>query len=400
MKLHLFTATYPTGFGESFLNNELPSLAKEFDEVILYPFDKKDVVQTAFDGKQKVVYHTAKNSLSFADYLLILRVMATEFFNIKQKKFFITKLRRWFATLKKSMQLANWIAAQQLDTSDAFYSFWMNEWALALALQRKRDKTLNFIFRINGYDIHDDRHEGNYMPFKYFIHRETTKIIPLSKTSCEYVKKRTKFPEKVTFNYYGTKDFGWIAEQKNEVFTIFSCSGVIPLKRIDKMARVIQQLPFPVKWVHHGDGPSLADVLNVVKTFPNSVEFVHSKRLANYFEVLQLQKRLAPDLFINLSTTEGLPVTIMEAQSFGTPILVNNCGSCQEFITPFTGILVDVNESPEEIAKKITKFEGCDRGKHYPRERIRKFWEDNFSAEKNYTRFAHEIKDYFNGIKR
>jgi len=128
------------------------------------------------------------------------------------------------------------------------------------------------------------------------------------------------------------------------------------------------------------------------------INFHHSKKIENYFEVLEMQKTIAPDIFINLSTTEGLPITLMEAISFGTPILVNNVGSCSEFIRPFTGIMVGVDETEEIIAKKITKF-SMSRDQ-YPRKDIKTFWKDNFSAINNYKKFASELKQIFNGIKR
>lgn len=400
MKLHLFTANYPNGFGESFLNNELPFLSPAFDEVILYPFAKKETIQTAFTGEQNVVYQNSfdtKKKVSLKDKILIIKILRIEWMGISKKMFFLKQIRSFYAMLKQSIYLANWIEEQELDSSDAFYSFWMNEWALALSILNLKDRKRKFIFRINGYDIYDERHPGNYLPFRHFIYSRATKVIPLSKTSATYARSKTKYKDKVEPSYFGTPDLGGAAKKETDVFTVFTCSSAIPLKRLDKIAKVITLLDFPVMWVHHGDGETIQEVERILEG-NKTVDFKHSKKVEDYNEVLELQKKLAPDLFINLSTSEGLPVTLMEAQSFGTPILVNNVGSCMEFIRPFTGISADINESPYEIAKKITKLRSLK--KNYNPEKIREFWQENFSAKNNYSNFAKEIKAYFNEFKK
>lgn len=400
MKLHLFTANYPTGFGESFLNNELPHLAAEFEEVCIYPYAKKESIQQAFKGEQKVVYHSdekQETAIRLSDKILIFRILLIEWLGCSNKSYFLRHIRTFFATLKKAMVLANWIGKQGLNEQDVYYSFWMNEWALALAILRKKGKPFNFVFRVNGYDIYDERHPGNYLPFRYFVYSQALRIIPLSETSANYVKNKTKFSAKVKHSYFGTKDFGEVDQKERERFTVFTCSSAIPLKRLDKIARVLGHLDFELDWVHHGDGATIAEVEKELQKHKH-IRFRHSKKVEDYYQVLEMQKRLAPDIFINLSTTEGLPITLMEAISFGTPILVNEVGSCVEFIRPFTGIMVGVDETEEIIAKKIAKFSTS--RERYSREDIKAFWRTNFSAENNYKNFASELKQTFNGIKR
>lgn len=49
------------------------------------------------------------------------------------------------------------------------------------------------------------------------------------------------------------------------------------------------------------------------------------------------------DVFINLSTNEGVPVSIMEAISFDIPIVATDVGGTSEIVTDETGILVSSN---------------------------------------------------------
>ena len=390
-RLHLFTANFPTGFGESFLNNELPFLEKTFDEVTIYPHDKKDTQQKAFQNSSQVVcWQDDKKTepLSTADKLFLVNILLKEFIQTPKKRVFLKRSRELYAQLKNTMLLANWMKEERFSVDDLYYSFWMNEWALALALAKKRGKNIRFVFRVNGYDIYSERHPGGYMPFQHFIYEQADRIIPLSKTSEAYLKSKNIYPDKIKHSYFGTKDPGPIEDKKDNVFTVFSCSSAKPLKRLDKIAKVLSLLPFDVKWVHHGDGGTIKDVEKIVNTTGN-IEFTLSSKVEDYNEVIRLQQKLVPDLFINLSTTEGLPITAMEAISMGIPLLLNDVGSCREYIVPATGILVEPNEDEQTISEKIVNFR--EQQSAYSVEKIRAFWHQNFSAEKKYSEFAKSL---------
>ena len=46
------------------------------------------------------------------------------------------------------------------------------------------------------------------------------------------------------------------------------------------------------------------------------------------------------DLFVNMSLSEGIPVSIMEAISFGIPIIATNVGGNAEIVNDETGVLI------------------------------------------------------------
>lgn len=91
------------------------------------------------------------------------------------------------------------------------------------------------------------------------------------------------------------------------------------------------------------------------------------------------------DLFINMSTNEGVPVSIMEAMSFGIPILATDVGSTSEEVVEQVGELLSSNPTIEEITTTIRKMLNS---KYSPRE----FWLENYNAEKNYKNFANYLK--------
>ena len=98
------------------------------------------------------------------------------------------------------------------------------------------------------------------------------------------------------------------------------------------------------------------------------------------------------DLFINVSETEGIPVSIMEAMSFGIPCIATNVGGNPEIVNATNGFLISANPSVEEIKKVLIDFMQLNTEKHIElRRNARKTWEQNFNAESNYTQFFSEL---------
>ena len=99
------------------------------------------------------------------------------------------------------------------------------------------------------------------------------------------------------------------------------------------------------------------------------------------------------DLFVNTSSLEGLPVSIMEACSFGIPVVATDVGGTKEIVRDGkNGFLLGADFKPETLAndiERICRMTGKER--NAMRTASRKIWEENFNAAGNYERFAHAI---------
>ena len=99
------------------------------------------------------------------------------------------------------------------------------------------------------------------------------------------------------------------------------------------------------------------------------------------------------DIFINLSTTEGLPVSIMEAMSYGIPVIATNVGGTSEIVDNESGILIDIDFTNELLCDIICKINFMDQSKKDEmRKKALNKWKYEFQAEKNYTEFYNRIK--------
>jgi len=97
------------------------------------------------------------------------------------------------------------------------------------------------------------------------------------------------------------------------------------------------------------------------------------------------------DLFFNFSTTEGLPVSMMEAQAYGIPILAPDIGGISEIVNEQTGFLVDVNSSILDLSKKILDISINTKELELKKKCSYENWIKNFNAESNYKHLVSKL---------
>ena len=86
------------------------------------------------------------------------------------------------------------------------------------------------------------------------------------------------------------------------------------------------------------------------------------------------------DLFINTSSSEGLPVSIMEACSFGIPAIATPCWRTSEIVQDGkTGFLMEF--APNVLAEQIVVFSRLPQEQRQTlRADCRKVWKNNSSG--------------------
>ncbi len=391
MNLNFFTAEFPYLEKETIIENEIVVAADYFDKIKIFPhyFD-------SVSGKRELPGNTIVEQLgnyssvrlNFKDYLLILRLLLTEFSFSSNKKYFLKNTKRWLKLLFLACKKAKWIENEKLLLEDSVaYSYWMNDWALALVFLKRRNIVDRFVFRCGGFDIWDERYQGNYLPFRNLIYQHAQKVYPNSKVAEDYIKTRTKFKDKISAKYLGTTDNGFVEDRNNDdTFTIVSCSSVIPLKRVELIFEIVSKLERKTEWIHFGAGSEFDKLKEAVESYsgPHKISLKGSVRNQ---EILNFYKSHFVDLFISASTTEGLPVSMQEAVSFGIPVVGTDVGGVHEVVNSTTGYLIDKDFDSTTVANLIDSIEtGLDRKK------IRQFWLDNFESVSVYGDFFKELK--------
>jgi glycosyltransferase involved in cell wall biosynthesis len=183
------------------------------------------------------------------------------------------------------------------------------------------------------------------------------------------------------------------------VFTIVTCSNLIALKRVDLIIEALANVKCEtnIMWYHFGDGP-----LRQSLEMKAATHFKNNNRISWQFMgqvknevLLSFYRDKQIDLFINTSSTEGLPVSIMEAQAFGIPAIATDVGGVREIINSETGTLVPSDVSAIKLASLIENYVVMDsKSKYNLRVNSSHNARKSFDAKKNYKDFISQL----NGI--
>jgi glycosyltransferase involved in cell wall biosynthesis len=394
MNLNFFTASYPYNGGEYIIENEIPILSNEFKQIKIFSHSTKqnitrEIPNNVFDLN---LDDLKRSKLSLKYYFIIIYFFIVEFLKSNKKVFYIRKYRKWLSLLKQAAHKSQAIEKQDLLLSNSVnYSFWLNDWALVLTFLKKRKTIKKFVVRCGGYDIWNERHEGNYLPFRGLIYKYADKIIPNTKKGEDYIKSLNVYPNKICFQYLATSDYGLGKFNDDKILTIISVSNVISLKRVDLIIEILKDVNQNVRWFHFGDGELMENIKDKAKSIKDKHEVKFFGQVYNS-EIIDFYKNNTVNLFVTTSESEGLPVTVQEAISFGVPILATNVGGMSEIVNDITGLLLDKDFNTKIASDFINNFNESKFNSLSQRKNIREFWKKNFEAKSVYHNFSNEIK--------
>lgn len=156
------------------------------------------------------------------------------------------------------------------------------------------------------------------------------------------------------------------------------------------MLDVLERLPENYSWVHFGGGSDL-ETLKSKAASMGLKERVDLKGFVTNEDFFVYLSETPVLLFISLSKNEGLPYSMMEAISFGIPLLSTDVGGCSEICNSSTGLIIPKDFNLEEVVENIYRIERSHLNSLSGRKQIKNFWDNNFKANKNYFEFYNEI---------
>lgn len=410
--LILLTNSYPYSSEEPFIESEMPYLAKAFDKVVVLAVGLgKGEPETRKTPENVDCYNIGKTSKAVSRAISVLKGAMNAVFPSKTPKdaeartsfkkrvfceYFNARGEREFSLCKEFLDKYDF---SEYD-SVTIYSYWF--FVTALVGCKVRDyissqcKNLKFISRGHGYDVYRYANSMNYLPLREYLLERVDSVHPCSIDGEKYmIEQFPEYKDKISHRYLGTEDDG-LSEMNEDCFHIVSCSRMVNLKRVDRIASALALLRDenigPVKWTHIGDGETMHAVKQVCESKLDFMQVNLVGRISNT-QVKEFYKKEKVDLLLNVSTTEGLPVSMMEALSFSIPVIATDVGGVSEIIKDgFDGLLVSSHFTDEELAEKIKELIVSDKeSRKKMRDNARSFWEENFDAQSNYSRFAEEI---------
>ena len=162
---------------------------------------------------------------------------------------------------------------------------------------------------------------------------------------------------------------------------------MLPVKRVHLIAAALKHTQREIKWTHIGGGETLSLVLVESGDIGDNVE-VDLKGQIAHEEVLTWFEKNSADVFVNVSSSEGLPVSIMEAFSYGIPAIATAVGGMPEIVTEDCGVLLESDFKPEELGAIL---EGWDVSNTARRDAALTKQRTEYSSWGNELKFAADI---------
>jgi glycosyltransferase involved in cell wall biosynthesis len=399
--LFVFTKHFPYGSAEQYLVDELPYLSAAYDKVVFVPaeiFDASKPAQRPLLSNCEILLlneEGAKFPVRKA-WGEIMSVYAGEWLRCRSKSWFWKEKKRYASVLLHQSHLATVLAAllkeRYAGFKPSFYAYWIHNSSIMLGLMKRRGDIKSFICRGHSIDLYEwDWVLTRYvkiLPFYHFIIRKATYIFSISKHGADHLRKRfSTMPDKFSFSRLGVADLGINPFHGDVTFTVVSCSNFSDNKRIPAIAELISKMKTPVRWIHFGDGPGRDKVEEVIRNFPSHC----TAELRGYTpneQIKEFYRTETVNLFINLSEAEGIPVSLMEAISFGIPVMATDVYGNPEVANEETGFTVAFNSTDEALAGLADKFAADLVRQQEVRLSARNFYLLHFNAQKNYQDFT------------
>jgi glycosyltransferase involved in cell wall biosynthesis len=412
--LLFLTKSFPYGTDEAFIENEMPYIYKTFSKVVIIACDvppmSKEVRPVSNKCKVFRIDSKPKKIHKLQDIVSGIRCLFCPSEILKQEyklcpnllaKIFLTYFEGKSKRILSEILTNGYLNSVQ-DGPVVLYSYWMFTTAKIgadiLAL-----KAINCIYsftRAHRYDLYEDKNPVGYLPYRTLFFNRYNHIFPCSNNGTFYLQQRyPAWKDKIKTAFLGSLDHGLNPAGCGDVFRIVSCSRIHPIKRVEKIIEAISLLDKPntsLEWIHiGGKGKSLKRLEEFAKKKLRHVKYILHGALTN-LEVLDYYTNTPVDIFVNVSFSEGLPVSIMEAMSFGIPVLATDVGGTSEIVLDKeNGYLIPKDFKVWQMSDIISLFcidKNSDTVQKM-RKKARNHWENCFQADLNYGEFYKTLQD-------
>jgi glycosyltransferase involved in cell wall biosynthesis len=394
--IYVFTSSFPCDLqGEMYLWDELPHLVKAFDAVYFLPQNGTIAIKSLPENCFVIPSPKIKNQkLTFSIFLQAIKWALSDFSIIVNKKLLFKLFIYNYSLLKQLIFKANYYSAiikNGRSENVYLYAYWFSDYATIASLVKQNLPQATAISRAHGYDVFENQTEYDFIPFRKLQFRYLDSVFSVSKAGANHLKKNNPtYEKKVKLSYLGTLNYTNQINPISKKFQIASCSIIRDVKRLHLMVDILKHTEIPITWHVIGNGPDFENIQKLVTALPNHIEVVFYGLLSKQ-EIDLFYKTTAINLFISLSSSEGLPVSMMEAQSYGIPIMSTDVGGCNEICNDKTGFLIGPDFDARDVSDRIKEFSNSSKNTYEFHQKCKLYWEMHFNADVNYKEFTSSI---------
>lgn len=399
--LIIITEGHP-GIDTGFIHPELNVIHEFFSRIEVYPTKWEDT-KDKFDFPSNIKF--SKELSEFLKTFTSAKKKVKGFLSpLFLQNIYKTKPRDYISLLNScgyASLFGDWILKKGFNTTDTvFYTYWLTLPALSLSWLKEKGRVNYFISRIHGYDLFDERGDRILNFFKPYIFRNISCLFCISDNGKSYLSERhNAFTRKFKVCRLGIANNRDLCRSGSERLELVSCSFISSVKRIELLIKGIEwfQKRHPginIRWTHIGGGSGLESIRKKCVENLGSGSWLLKGNM-EIGDILDLYSASYFDCFMNVSESEGLPVSIMEAQSAGIPVIATAVGGTSEIVNSINGFLLSPDPSDEEISDAIFNVYSHREEWKEKRALSRKNWQENFKAETNYRQFGEEVISLF-----
>ncbi|WP_434966330.1 glycosyltransferase [Janibacter indicus] len=407
--LVLFTNYFPFHTGEEYLETELPYLVKQFDRVVIVPvmLDAQMEQTRQLPDTVTVVRVPSSNTprTRLADVIRFGPASLGDGVARRQTPFWAVHhfaYDLYFASRGHAFwRRARTAVLQAIEGSDevVIYSYWLYVTALAAtALQREiPTRTTRMVSRAHRYDVLPSANMLGYLPLREEVVSPFDAVHPVAHAGYEELAHSVPdHLERISVRRLGVEGPADIPVRSHCPLNIVSCSSLKTPKRLPLLIAGLSLFAregASFTWTHYGgSGPALAELrAEASHRLPQG-----SWRMVGHVpngEVTRTLRTPNPSLFINVSSSEGVPVSIMEAMAAGLPVMATAAGGTPEIVsTGVNGVLLPVELDAHTVAQALQNFSLATDAEYEALSiGARTTWEQSWNAEQLYSSFSREL---------
>jgi glycosyltransferase involved in cell wall biosynthesis len=406
--LLLVTTCFPYDGINEFLDDEVWHLAHQFDDVTIAPMKPMgeikallpknvnvDLALSAELGYRSVGGGAALRKVSAVVRSLLpcptsSEVTFREFFRSTRK---IALLKQILVGRADSKSVCRW--ATRRSTPSICYTFWLGPATVGLRLAYPK---IPIVSRAHGGDVYPEASGWKVIPFQAAAVRSSTIVAAVSENGSNYLASQfAAFSDRVACRRLGIADMPRGSEERTRtVLNVVSCSTVNSNKRVSLILGVVRELArsgVQTRWTHIGGGPAFERLSSEASVIQENLEICLTGQLTGE-ESREVLRNGGFNVFVNLSLSEGAPVSVMEAQCLDIPVVATRVGGVREVAPEHLNVFVEVDSEVAEIAEAVVRaadLESLTRGQR------RESWANNYYEKTNYESWCRELVELTQG---
>lgn len=396
-RIILITSSFPYDCGEQFLETEIKYWQQK--PLSLMPLKTgKDKRSTGDIDVDNSLANNIGKFRKFSFFHAIQTFLSMDLCNelLKQPSILLSKNK--LITLFRFVYMANRLQSAIIksihfdkNTEYIFYTYWLSWSAYGLTKLKKKFKNIKIISRAHRADLYRYAQIENYVPLNKSFAAQLDHIFSISDDGKEHLMEEYQLKKDlIDVSRLGVLPQEKLNKQSETPDSVhfLSVSYVKPVKRVDLLANMLIKYAhlhpkIKVKWTHLGGGIGLSKLQKLVKN--TNIE-IYIPGMVDNKDVYAYYKQHKIDIFYNVSTSEGIPVSIMEAISFGVSIVATDVGGTKEIVDTKVGELLPIDfdymQFEQSTNKALNKVSS----------EVISYFDEQYNAEINYQDFIAKIQ--------